>query len=102
GYGAVRLERHPPGERLVEENPDRVNVRGLLDVLSLSLLGREVLRRPHHRSRLRDLRAPSPGDTEVGHPRPSLAVDEDVLRLHVAMDDPFFVREACRLEHLPG
>jgi hypothetical protein len=58
------------------------------------------VRRPHHRAGLGDLRDPGAGDAEVGHHRFALRVDDHVLRLQVAVDDPLAVRVAGRLQHL--
>ena len=43
-----------------------------------------------------------PGDAEVGDLHPALVVDDDVLRLDVAVDDVLAMREAQRLEDLHG
>jgi hypothetical protein len=59
----------------------------------LRLLGREVLGGSEHRSGLRDLRRAGTRNPEVGDSGATLAVDEDVLGLQVAMDDPVLVRE---------
>ena len=43
---------------------------------------------------------PGAGDPEVGDQRPALGVDQHVLRLEVAVDDPVLVGEPRRLEDL--
>src|SRR5262249_1313332 len=73
------------------------------DVLPLRLLGRDVVGRTEHdagergcvRARLR------PGDAEVGELRRP-AVDEDVLRLDVAVDAAVGVREGETVGDLDG
>ena len=91
--GGLGLERDPAGERLVEDHADRVEVGGGGRLEALGLLGREVLGGAEHRAGLGDLRGAGAGDAEVGDPRAALAVDEHVLRLEVAVDDPALVRE---------
>ena len=98
--GAVGVERDPAGERLVEHHADRVEVGGRGRLEALRLLGREVLGGPQHRAGLRDLRGAGAGDAEVGDPGAALAVDEHVLRLEVAVDDPALVGEARAGEDL--
>ena len=55
---------------------------------------------PHHRAGLGDLRDPGAGDAEVGDGGLALGVDDDVLRLQVAVDDAVAVGEAGGLQHL--
>ena len=64
--GAVAVERHAPGEHLVEHDADRVEVGLLADRVALRLLGREVLRGAHDRPGLRHVRRAGAGDAEVG------------------------------------
>ena len=94
GHRGVAVERHRPGEHLVEDDADRVDVGLRADRVALRLLGREVLRGAQDRPRLRHVRRARPGDAEVGDLRAVLGVDDDVVRLEVAVDDPALVREA--------
>ena len=96
----VGIERHPSRERLVEHHADRVDVRPGRDRQPLSLLGRQVLRRSEHRPGLGDLRGAGAGDPEVGHPCSPLRVDQNVLRLQVAVDDAVLVRVLHARQHL--
>ena len=98
--GAIGLEGDAPGQRLVEDHPDRVEVGDAGDVEALRLLGREVVRGPHHRAGLGDLGDAGAGDPEVGDDRLALVVDDHVLRLQVAVDDAVAVGEAGGLQHL--
>ncbi len=103
GDGAVSLERDPSRQCLVEDHPDRVDVRARRRRLALRLLRREVLRRPHHGAGGGDVGVlTAPGDAEVGDAGAALVVDQDVLRLQVAVDDPLAVGEAGGVEDLPG
>ena len=103
GDGAVALERHAAGERLVEDHADRVDVRARRGRLALRLFRRDVLRRPHHGTGGGDVRAlAGAGDAEVGDACSALVVDQDVLGLQVAVHDPLAVREAGRVQDLTG
>jgi hypothetical protein len=60
--------------------------RGLV---AARLLRAEVVDRAERRAGQRHLRlGDRPGDPEVGHLHPAVAVDHDVAGLHVAVDDP--------------
>ena len=100
GDRGVALERNPAREGLVQQDADRVDVGGRGDREALRLLGREVLRGAEHRAGLGDLRGAGAGDPEVGHPGAALGVDEHVLGLQVAMNDPVGVRVFGPGEHL--
>src|SRR5262249_60685422 len=65
------------------------------DRLAARLLGCEVLAGAENRAGLRDavLDVERARDAEVGHLHLALAAEEDVLRLHVAMDEPVLVCE---------
>ena len=95
GDEVVAGERHLAGEELEEHDAERVDVGLGVDVAALRLLGRDVVAGSEHgagrgllRGRLHRAR-----DPEVGHLRLALAVQEDVLRLDVAVDEPVLVRE---------
>ena len=100
-------QRQFAGEHFVEHHAQRVDVRAVVHVCGLlDLLRRHVVRRAHDlpvagergvaaASRPEDL-----GDAEVGDLHPALLVEQDVLRLDVAVDDAFVVRELERLADL--
>jgi hypothetical protein len=94
------LERDLPGERLVEDHANRIEVGGRGDVEALRLLRREVLRGAQHGPGLGDLRGAGAGDAKVGHACAPVGVHQDVVGLQVAMDDPALVREAGAREDL--
>ena len=84
----LALERDVAGEHLVEDDAERVEVALPGDGVAERLLGRDVVGRAEH--------APVGGqavlverarDAEVGDLGRALLVDQDVLRLDVAVDD---------------
>ena len=95
GDEVVAWERHVAGQELEQDAAERIDVALGPDALAARLLGRDVVRRSHHCARLGDaaLDVERPRDPEVGHLRAAVAVQEDVLRLHVAVDDAALVRE---------
>ncbi len=89
----ARLEGERPDEAPVEDEAERVDVGPPVDLLALELLGRHVVGRAYEVAVLREGR---PGEVareaEVGELRaPRAELDEDVLGLHVAVDDPALV-----------
>ena len=96
-------ERHAAGEELVEDDAEGVDVAERVDLLAARLLGRDVLARaddgPRDRHALDVDRA---RDAEVGHLRLAVLVEQHVLRLHVAVDEPAAVGEGERPRHLEG
>src|SRR5207253_1272401 len=82
-------------QQLPEHDPERVDVGRRRHGLAARLLGGEVLAGAEHRPRLRDpvLDVKRACDAEIGHLHLALAIEEYVLRLHIAMDEPLLVRE---------
>ena len=83
------------GQKLVEDGRQRVLVGALVHTLPARLLGSDVLARAEKRSGLGEAvggieRA---SDAEIRHLGDAVLVDEDVVRLHVSMDDAVLVRE---------
>ncbi len=97
--GVFRVERPPPTERLVQHDAEAVDVRAGGRRLSSDLLGREVAGRGRRRG---GAGLGVPGHAEVREVRTVLVVEEDVRRLHVAVDHPLGVRGAERAGHLRG
>ena len=90
----VSGERHPAGDRLVEDEAQRVDVGLAVDVETLCLLGRRIAYGPDHRA---DRLGPAglgerSRHAEVGDPQTSLVVEEEVRRLHVSVDEASGVR----------
>jgi hypothetical protein len=96
----VAVVGHLARQQLEEEDAERVLVGAVVGLLAGRLLRREVVARPHDRPGLRDpaLLLEEPRDAEVGHLRGAELVEQDVLRLHVAVHDAVGVRvrEAAR------
>mmetsp|Transcript_48062 Transcript_48062/g.148315 ORF Transcript_48062/g.148315 Transcript_48062/m.148315 type:complete len:343 (-) Transcript_48062:141-1169(-) len=84
----VVVERRVPRDEFVQQDPHRPPVHRLAVALALDHLGRQVLGRPAQRERpLRHLlREPEVRDLDV-----PLVVQQQVLRLQVAVDDVFGV-----------
>src|ERR671923_4636 len=100
----VARERELPGQQLVEDDPDRVDVRPLVDVRAARLLWREVLRGADDRAGLRHLTRRRARDPEVRHLPLDLGAvlrQQDIVGLDVPVDDPGAVREADRPQDLP-
>ncbi len=109
-HEAVGVERNHAGQHVVHDAAHRVDVHAVIGRLPLRLLGRHVLGRSEDHPGLRQPRAvvvvgaDDLRDPEVQHlheVRAPLALNqEDVLRLHVAVDDPLPVRGAQPLGDL--
>ena len=99
--GIVGVEGPCASEQVVEDRADRVDVGALVDDLGARLLGGHEARRSEDDARLGevDVVILDAADAEVDHldarhaglPR-LLLQQEDVLRLHVAVNDTFCVR----------
>ncbi len=102
GHRRLRLERHPPGQHLVQHNPQRVNVRPRIHFHPLPLLRRHVGRSTHPYprggQRLRGLH--HLGQAEIGEQHPAPAIHQHVAGFHVAVDDPPRVSVVQRLGYL--
>ena len=98
--GAVARERHLARQQLEEHDPSRVEIRRLVDRRAARLLRREVLRRADDRAFLRHLARAGARDAEVGDLHDAFGVDDDVVRLDVAVDHAVSVRVAERGENL--
>ncbi len=84
---AVGMEGDLADQHLVEDDAERVDVGALVRATAHRLLGGDVVGRPQHPpGRGHPVLLELAGDAEVGQLRPSLGVDQDVLRLDVAVD----------------
>ena len=95
GDEVLARERNLAGEQLVEHDTERVDVRLLVDVQALCLLGSDVVGGSEYRPGLGHpaLHVERARDAEVGHLRLAVAVQEDVLGLDVAVDEAAAMRE---------
>ncbi len=90
GDGKRRLafERRASGQHLEKDDAEGVDIRARIGLFPVHLLGRHVLGRSDHHPCTRDpLRSDRAGDAEVHDPGPALAVDHDILRLEVPVND---------------
>ena len=105
-----RLERHHARHHLVQNDPERVEVRAPVELLGLRLLRAQVLRRAVHHAVLRQLRLvrarrlldlgdPKVEDLHKLSNAPEVA-QHDVVRLEVSVDDAELVGLVQRVERL--
>ncbi len=91
------VEGDVAGEHLVEDDAERVDVRLAVDGVAEGLLRGDVVRRAEDAAVSGEaLLVQRARDAEVGDLGHALLVDEDVLRLDVAVDDAAAVRGAER------
>ena len=103
GRGRIGLERTPSGQHLEEDDPEGVDVGRAGDLVTACLFGAEVVDGPEGRARDRHRRlGDGPGDAEVGDLHVPAVGDEDVARLHVAVDDSLAVGDLERAGHADG
>ena len=86
-----------PGEELERDDSEPVAVAGRRRRLAARLLGRQVARRPEHGARQRErVDTARRGDPEVRDHHVRVAVEQEVRRLDVAVDDALLVRAVER------
>ena len=79
----------PPCDQLVERCAERVQIAAPVHRLSPGLLRRHVAVRPDHVSVIGDLRVGHAlGETEVHQRGAAILTDQDVSRLHIAVQQP--------------
>ena len=97
GDGAVRFERHVAGEHLVADEPQRKDVRALIQLLAQRLLGRHVLHGAQQRAGLGHAVAfDGPCQAEIHDHDAAGVFHHDVLRLEIAVQDAGAVRRFQR------
>ena len=98
GVETFAVPRPAPGEHLPAHQPKAVDVGAGIEHATVDLLGRHVGRRPERDAVHRELRLAGhrPRQAEVGEHGASFVLDEDVLRLDVAMNDAHRVRSRER------
>ncbi len=92
--GRIPREGGLARRHLVEDGPQTEEVGAFVDIVPQRLFGSHVERRPRDEARPRDLHVlNAPREAEVGQLHAvRLLFEQDVPRLHVAMDQPFGVR----------
>ena len=104
-HGRRSSERHAPGEHVVEQHAERIDVAALVGALAAGLLRRDVVRRPHEGARVGDVRLGGLAgeelhQAEVEHLHEVVIValeqQHDVRGFQIAMDDTERVRLAQR------
>ena len=100
-HGFLAVERHAPGQQLVQHDAHRVAVAGGGDVLAAGLLGRQVLGGADDRPDLGHAGiVAGAGDSEVRDLQVTVLGDEHVLGLDVAVDHVAPVRCGERRQDL--
>jgi hypothetical protein len=98
---ARRAERNLAGQRLIQHDAERIEVRLAADGVPERLLGGDVVGRAEHAPADRQAGlVAAAGDPEVGDLGSRLGVEQDVLRLDVAVDDPVRVGGVQRARDL--
>lgn len=86
--------RTAAGQHLPRDQSEAVHVDARVEIGAVDLFGGHVGRSAERDTgnRQRGVRRHRPGEAEIGEQSASVAVDEDVFRLHVAVDDAVPVR----------
>ena len=89
-------ERRDAGEQLVQHHSQAEDVGTAVHEMPFApgLLGAHVLGGPHVAGELAEIRLPQ-GEPEIGQVRPARAIEEDVRRLDVAVDQAM---EVCVMQ----
>jgi hypothetical protein len=90
------------GEKLVEDHPERIDIRARVDHAAIALFRARVLPRAHEHTGLSE--APflifgQPGHAEVDHLRLACGIDENVGGLQIPVHDASRMAEADRVAH---
>ena len=105
GAGRFAVERRPAGHQVIHRRAERINVGAEIDIhIAANLLGADVVGRAVRFARFaspRPLCHPSrASQTQVGQLRHALRRQQDVLRLHVAMNQAALMRVMQRIGDL--
>ena len=98
----VGVERRLTDEELVEDDAQGPQVDGVVVRLFLDELRRHVQRRSFDAGEHHGVAGHGPGEPKVAELDDASAADEDVLRLHVAVDDAVGVKVVEGSDELPG
>jgi hypothetical protein len=109
--GRCAIERQPPGQKLVEHRPKRIDIGSLVDCSATQLLWSHILRRPHGFPVLSERDIWSRGvaelasDAKVGELWMPVRIQEHVPRLDISMNDSAAmgrIQAVGYLHHQPG
>jgi len=94
GQVAVAIPRRGAGTALVEHGGEREDVGSTIEIAATDLFGGQVLRGAEDHAGCGAVAGVGRGDTEVGQLRFAVDREEDVGRLHVAMDQTLGVERS--------
>ena len=99
----VAVEGHRAGDHLVEDQTERVEIDAMVHLSARHLFRRHVARRAEQLAAARHVggRGQRLRQAEVRDVRRARVIDQDVVRLQVAVDDAFGVRGGERVGDLP-
>src|SRR5438067_1940143 len=109
-HRGARLEGQFPGEHLIKDHPEAVEIGAGIEFLALCLFGRHILRRADDHSLLSEIeRIVALGSQlryrEVEHfdllVRSPILDEKNIIRLQVAMDDVIGMGRVDRIAGLP-
>ena len=95
----LAAHRRLPGQQLVEQQPGGEHVGRLGAFPPFDVFGCHVRRRAHERLSVTALRFNARSDAEIHHARHVRAVEQDVVRFEIAVNDACCVRVRDRVEN---
>ena len=95
----LTAHRRLPGQQLVEQQPGGEHVGRLGAFPPFDVFGCHVRRRAHERLAVTALRFNARSDAEIHHARHVRAVEQDVVRFEIAVNDACCVRVRDRVEN---
>ena len=87
-------KRHAARQQFIKHNPQRVDIAGRLHRLTFGLFGRHILRRSYQLILRHSDRRCQTRDAEINNFDRAIRLDQDILRLDIAMNDLGGVRKA--------
>ena len=100
-HRCVPVEGNPPGDHLIHDDSQGVNVAAIVHETISRLLRGCVVNGPHHIG-ADGVGGGRSGNTEIGHLHLALRGDDDVLWLDITMDDILVVSHLDSSCHLNG
>jgi hypothetical protein len=105
GHRGLPLKGHLPGEDLVDDHAQRIDVAAQIETLAACLLGTHVLGSAEYLAGGRQAGAllrRAPGNAEVHESDVAVGVEHDVAGLQIPVDDPFGVDRLESFSNLAG